>query len=116
MSAFHGHRINLLFAMGAAVFFHRSHIRDFIDTFFNKTQRNQLINSVSNYLDNPVYVAGCRAFGIVDKNFTGPLWRMIEKSNHILDLNDVWVNFKNHLESFSVDASELVEGKVIYPD
>lgn len=41
---------------------------------------------------------------------------MIEKSNHILDLNDVWVNFKNHLEYFSVNALELVEGKVIYPE
>ncbi|CAG2210291.1 unnamed protein product [Mytilus edulis] len=66
--------------------------------------------------DNPVYLAGCRAFGIVDKILTGPIWRIIESTSHILDLNKVWFDFKKILEKYSVDATELVEGKVLYPE
>ncbi|VDI15710.1 Hypothetical predicted protein [Mytilus galloprovincialis] len=116
MSTFHGHRINLLFSMGAAVFFHREHIKEFIDSFFSITERNSLITSVYHYVDNPVYLAGCRAFGIVDKILTGPIWRIIESTSHILDLNKVWFDFKKILEKYSVDATELVEGKVLYPE
>ena len=30
----HGHHINILFSMGAAVFYHRDHMRDFINSYF----------------------------------------------------------------------------------
>ena len=53
---FHGHRINLLFAMGASVFFHRNHIKDFINVYFNKEDRNRLLGAVFNYLNNAVYL------------------------------------------------------------
>ncbi|CAC5384728.1 unnamed protein product [Mytilus coruscus] len=80
------------------------------------TERNSLITPVYYYVDNPVYLAGCRAFGIVDKILTGPIWRIIESTSHILDLNKVWFDFKKILEKYSVDATELVEGKVLYPE
>ncbi|CAG2222461.1 unnamed protein product [Mytilus edulis] len=60
--------------------------------------------------------SGCRALGIIDKLCTGPLWRQIEESKHILDLNNVWLNFYNFLDEFSKDSSDLLRGKVIYPD
>ena len=105
-----------MFVMGAAVFFHRFHIENFINSFFCSGERNLLVSAVCNYLNNPVYLAGCRAFGIIDKLFTGPIWRIIEASNHILDLNDEWFNFKQNVEKFSSDASALVDGKIIYPE
>jgi hypothetical protein len=48
-------------------------------------------------LNNNVYIAGCRALGIVDKLLTGPLWRQIESTKHILDLNQVWYTCLNNL-------------------
>ncbi|CAC5409987.1 unnamed protein product [Mytilus coruscus] len=60
--------------------------------------------------------SGCRALGIIDKLCTGPLWRQIEEAKHILDLNDVWLNFYNFLDEFSKDSSDLLRGKVIYSD
>jgi E1A/CREB-binding protein len=75
-----------------------------------------LVSAVCNYLKNPVYLAGCRAFGIIEKLFTGPIWRIIEASNHILDLNEEWFNFKQTVEKMSSDASALVDGKIIYPE
>jgi hypothetical protein len=38
-------------------------------------------------VNNKVYLAGCRALGIIDKLMTGPLWKQIENAKHILDLN-----------------------------
>ena len=33
------------------------------------------------------------AFGSIDKLITWSIWRIIENSNHILDLNEEWFNF-----------------------
>ncbi|CAC5420536.1 unnamed protein product [Mytilus coruscus] len=112
LTTFHGHRINLLFAMGASVFFHKDNIYELIDLYFEKENRNNLLKA--NYVKNSMYLAGCRAFGIVDKLFTGPLWRIIENADHILDLNQVWEQFKGFLEIYSQDATDLVEGKILY--
>ncbi|VDI19982.1 Hypothetical predicted protein [Mytilus galloprovincialis] len=102
--------------MGASVFHHRNHIKLFIENYFNKEDRNRLLCAVYNYVNNPVYLAGCRALGIVDMLLTGPLWRIIENVDHILDLIDIWLVFKNSIELLSKDASELIEGKVFYPE
>ena len=63
-------------------------------------------------MNNPVFLAGCRAFGIIDKIFTVTLCRIIENTSHILDLNDVWLDFKEKVEKYSSHASELLEGKM----
>ncbi|CAG2222466.1 unnamed protein product [Mytilus edulis] len=115
MSTFYGHRINVLFSMAASVFYHAKHIKEFIELYFDDKQNN-LVSCVANYVNNNVYLAGCRALGIIDKLCTGPLWRQIEESKHILDLNNVWLNFYNFLDEFSKDSSDLLRGKVIYPD
>ena len=83
---------------------------------FCSGQRNLLVSAVCNYLKNPIYLAGCRAFGIIDKLFTGPTWRIIENSKHILDLNEEWSHFKENIEIFSSDASELIDGKIVYAE
>lgn len=114
MSTFHGHRINILFSMGASVFYHRHHIKEFIDTYFPE-RPNRLVSCISSYISNNVYLAGCRALGIIDKILTGPIWRHIESVDHILDLNDMWLTFLNYLEEFSTDPSGLLEGKPLYP-
>ena len=114
MSTFYGHRINILFSMAASVFYHASHIKDFTDLYFDK--QNNLVSCVSNYVKNNVYLAGCRALGIIDKLCTGPLWRQIESAKHILDLNDIWFNFYNFLNEYSQDSSDLLGCKIIYPD
>ena len=98
--------------MGAAVFFHRNHISEFINEYFE--DKNLLVSSVYNHLNNPLFLAGCRAFGIIDKICTGPLWRIIENTSHILDLNDVWLDFKENVEKYSSDSSELLQGKNVY--
>ena len=48
-------------------------LKEFIEVYFNKEDRNRLVSSVYNYVNNPVYLAGCRALGIIDKLLTVPL-------------------------------------------
>jgi hypothetical protein len=61
-------------SMGAAVFYHRHYISDFINSYFlSCTGQNNLVTCVSNSLNNNVYIAGCRALGIVDKLLTGQI-------------------------------------------
>lgn len=115
MSTFYGHRINVLFSIAASVFYHAKHIKEFIELYFDDKQNN-LVSCVANYVNNNVYLAGCRALGIIDKLCTGPLWRQIEESKHILDLNNIWLNFFNFLDEFSKHSSDLLRGKVIYPN
>ena len=60
LCTFHGHRITVIFSMSAAVFLHRNHISEFLNEYF--ADKNLLVSSVYNYLNNPVFLAGCRAF------------------------------------------------------
>ena len=115
MSTFYGHRINVLFSMAASVFYHSRHIKDFTSVYFDEKQNN-LVSSVTHYVSNKVYLAGCRALGIIDKLCTGPLWRQIENATHILDLNNMWLTFYNFLDEYSKDSSDLLHGKIIYPE
>lgn len=36
----------------------------------------------------PFVIACCKVFGILAKNVTGPLWRIIESTKHVLDLSE----------------------------
>lgn len=92
------------------------HIKEFIEVYFNKEDRNRSVISVFNHVNNSVYLAGCRALDIIDKLLTGPLWRIIENVEHTLDLNNTWLVFENSIELLSKDASELIDGKIFYPE
>jgi hypothetical protein len=116
LHTFHDHRINIVFRLIAAVYYHHQQIASFVKEYFAPDQKNKLVVAVEEYIKSPVYIAGCRAMGIIDKPLTGPLWRQIEDAKHILDLKDMWLTFKNHMEEYSNDASDLVKGIVLYPD
>ena len=116
MSTFYGHRIHMLFSMAAAVYYHNDHIKDFLSTYFEDKSSNKLVVCVSHYVNNKVYLAGCRALGIIDKLMTGPLWKQIENAKHILDLNSMWLIFFNYLDEFSRDSSNLLKGTILFPE
>lgn len=101
---------------GYKCFYHKKHIKLFIEIYFHKEDSNTLPWAIYNYVNNPVYLAGCRAVGIVDKLLTGPLWRYIKNVEHILDLNDICLVFKNTIKLLSKELSELMERKYFYPE
>ncbi|KAJ8375537.1 hypothetical protein SKAU_G00061170 [Synaphobranchus kaupii] len=110
MVTFTGNRVNILCYNAAAVYYHRNHIVDLIQSLPNP---NQLLRSI--VVD--AHLAGVRALGIVDKMVTGPFWRLIsQQGNNILSLNHHLLNMKIHFERWSQDASSLLEGEALFSE
>ncbi|MES9880650.1 MAG: hypothetical protein ABW185_07190 [Sedimenticola sp.] len=110
---FRGHRFNHLFYAAGATYHHAKDIQNFLDTW---PEPNGLLKSLSFDIREKVSLCGIRALGIVDKLITGPLWRLIEKTGSILDLNPVLHHLQVKLEEFSKDSSPLLAGIEVFPD
>ena len=63
-----------------------------------------------------MFLAEARALGIVDKLITGPLWRLIEKSESILQLNPHLFHLKWESSRLCKDASTILNGETIYQE
>lgn len=46
---------------------------------------DKLLKAVLDDANNELYISGCRALGLIDKFITGPLWKILESSLHVLD-------------------------------
>ena len=79
-----GQRFNVIFYNGGAVYYHREHVSNFINS---KCKNNRLLLAVNEDLSNKVFVAGVRSLGIIPKLITGPYLRLVGKLEHMLDLN-----------------------------
>lgn len=108
---FRGHRFNHLFYAAGATFYHLRDIQDFIKKWADP---NDLLKSVAFDSKEPVYIAGIRALGLIDKIITGPLWRIIETVPCVLSLNTYLHQLKLNLESWSKDASPLLSGETVF--
>ena len=65
---FKGNRFNILFYDGGAVYYHKDDIQDFLSSI---SDPNNLLESVAFDIQEPGYLAGIRALGIVNKVITG---------------------------------------------
>ena len=81
---FRGNRFNVVFANGARVFYLHKHIVNFLTNSLGTP--NRLLKAVLDDASCKLYIAGCKALGLIDKHITGPLWRILESNIHILDL------------------------------
>ncbi|KAJ8342686.1 hypothetical protein SKAU_G00326140 [Synaphobranchus kaupii] len=114
MVTFTGNRVNILCYNAAAVYYHRNHIVDLIQSLPNP---NQLLRSIVVDAQEKAHLAGVRALGIVDKMVTGPFWRLIsQQGNNILSLNHHLLNMKIQFERWSQDASSLLEGEALFSE
>lgn len=66
-------------------------------------------------VSTPQFVAGCRALGLIDKYVTSPLWRLIERPGHKLDMNDHYSELKDFLDRCEKDLSAFIRGIDICP-
>ena len=109
----HGERINVLFVQGAAAYYHRKHVSNYLDEC--SLQQNKLLSSIA-AVDVKLYQACFRALGIFGKLITSPLFRIIEdKSFHIFQLNDMWNEVVKQMEEFSKDSKPLLKEEVVVP-
>ena len=82
---FKHNRFNLVFSLALAVYHHRNRISEFLDEIHGT--ENDLLKAVSLDIKEDLFIAGLKAFGFISKFITGPLWKLLEESGHILDMN-----------------------------
>ena len=88
-------------------------MQKFIECVHGK-EANCLLKAVLNDLKNPLYIAGCRAFGLIDKVVTGPLWKKIQDSSvSVLDMGPVYCKLLEKCDSCGLDARNFIEGSAI---
>jgi len=110
---FRSNRFNILFFDAAALFFHKSHLQDFLNQFLSP---NDLLKSVEFDISEKVYLAEIRALGIIDKILTGPMWRLFEQEGGILSLNPYLKIAIEKLQTWGHDASSIFEGDQLFMD
>ena len=108
-----GQRFNVIFYNGGAVYYHREHVSNFINS---KYKNNRLLLAVNEDLSNKVFVAGVRSLGIISKLITGPYFRLVGKLEHMLDLNPYLLQLQQSLQAFSQDAMPLLNGKSAFDE
>ena len=65
------------------MYYLHKHIVDFLKNCLGPW--NKLLKAILDDASNELYIAGCKALGLIDKLITGPLWRVMESDLHILD-------------------------------
>lgn len=107
LARFVGNRFNVVFYDAAGIYYLRE---EFIKTV-QGSGANLLLKAVLTDIKNPVYLAGCRALGFVDKIVTGPLWRKLRQSDlSVIGLSSVYSAIKEKFDTWSNDAREMVTG------
>ena len=108
------HRFNVLFIDGAAIYYHRTHIADFLETL---PESNRLLLCIKDSIQSPICLAALRALGIIAVLVTQPLWRVVERQDiHIFDLNRHWLHLELSLGELSSDATSLLQGASVFPE
>ena len=106
--SFRGERINVLYVIAAAAYYHRDHIKDFLE--HDCIQNGKLLQAIRD-IGEKIFPASFRALGMIEKLITSPLMHLIEdKEKHIFSLNKTWEHIVTKLESFSANAIPLMEG------
>ena len=88
-------------------------MQKFIESVHGK-EAHRLLKAVLSDLKNPLYIAGCRALGLIDKVVTGPLWRKIQDSSiSVLDMGPVYCELLEKCDSWGLDAQSFTEGSAL---
>ena len=80
------HRFNVIFLFGAAFYFRRENIIEFLKS---KEPEFFLMSSVRKHVNEIVSSASGRASGVAKNLVTGRLFRRVSQSEHIFDLNEM---------------------------
>jgi len=113
LAQFVGNRFNILFYDAAGIYYLQNHMVNFIESVHGG-QANRLLQAVLADLKDPMHIAGCRALGLIDKVVTGPLWRKLrELPISVLEMGSVYCELKTKFNSWSVDASAVIEGSAV---
>ena len=72
---------------------------------------NKLFAAINSDLNMLPFQAGARALGIISKMVTGPMWRFLEKEDHVSELSPVYQQMYSVFKRLFTDASDLLKGE-----
>ncbi|WAQ99794.1 hypothetical protein MAR_024167 [Mya arenaria] len=109
LTPFKGNRFTILFGSSAAVFFLHEHIKQFLED----NQSNNLLKSVLHDLNIPEYLASVKAFGLISRLITAPLWSLLEdKIVQIYDMKEHYVELVIYLYEAVEDIDIFMRGEM----
>ena len=109
LAPFKGNRFNIAFHNGAGVYGLYPMLKDFFECMKDE---NQLMKAVYEDLNVVQFAAGVRALGLIDKIVTGPLWRVLERNEHVSCMNEKYERMLECFSLWSEDAGDVVKGSV----
>jgi len=106
---YRGNRFNILFHNAAQVYMLHRHMTTFLEGY----SLNRLTKSVLHDLKQPVYIAGCKALGLMCVLVCTPFWNILEdKSISMMDMNVHYLNFITALKDAIENVDEFMAGKI----
>ena len=112
-----GNRAHITFHNGAALWYHRKDIDEFLQLFSIESGKD-VMKQLQELLATKVPLAGARALGIIKALISGPFQTAFDKQcKNILDMVPYCVQMRVALQEFSEDATELLtHPKSVFPD
>ena len=107
LEQFEGNRFNIIFHNARNIYYHRDHTLYFIQDAVPTV--NCLLLAVAEDVHSKVFLAGVRALGLIGKFITGPYFKIVGETEHILDLNDHLSKLQIALQQLSENAPPLLE-------
>ena len=81
-----------MFYDATGIYFLHEKLKVFLESYGAK---NQLLTAVLADLYEPVFRAGCKALGLINKFITGPLWCNLESNKSIVEMNAVYTDIRD---------------------
>ncbi len=106
---FHGNRFNLIFFLAQVTYYHQENVIKFFEEVHGTT--NKLHSSVLTDIKKPLVMAGCKVLGLLSKVLSAPLWRVLEETKHVLDMNHYYEQVISFLERTCEDSSAFLMGE-----
>ena len=107
LAHFKGNRFNILFHNAGGIYFLRHHIHKFLTSVWGAS--NQLLKVVLSDIKCPFNISGCKALGLINKFITTPLWRLLESTQHILDVPELISDLQSFLHTCTQDVQKVME-------
>ena len=63
-------------------------------------------------LQQPFFIPGCKALGLVCKLVTTPLWSLLESKQHIFDMNVKYLELTTFLWDLAINVVEFMLGNL----
>ena len=109
-----GSRFNILFFNAANIYFFHEKMLAYLN---ERRGLNRLLQSVLADLNEPFFVGGLKALGLISKLITTPFWNLVEsKELLMMDMNVHFLALVKYIEDAILNLQDFMSWKLLYRD